>query len=147
MSRSLVALLGLSVLVSAAAWAATQETLSGDLIANRKRLMRLNGASVADLQAKLKAGAVEAIAVNAETIAVNALHIPLLFPASTLSGDTRAKPEIEQRRDEFRANAAKLQGAAEQLRDAARAKDGDRVRTVSQELTQACADCHTTFRR
>jgi len=35
---------------------------SGDIVADRKRLMKLNWASLADLQAKAKAGNIEAIA-------------------------------------------------------------------------------------
>lgn len=128
------------------AWAATQEIMPGDVIANRKRLMRLNGASMADIQAKMKAGNIEAAAVNAETIAINAAHIPALFPADSLSGQTRAKPDIEPRREEFRLNAMKLQTAAEKLRDAARAKDAEGARPLVQELSQACAACHTAFR-
>lgn len=49
---------------------------SRDLVADRQRLMKLNGASLRDLNAKLKAGNIEAAIVNAETIAINAQHIP-----------------------------------------------------------------------
>ena len=49
---------------------------SGDIVADRQRLMKLNGASWADAQAKFKAGQIDAIAVNAETMALNAQHIP-----------------------------------------------------------------------
>jgi cytochrome c556 len=132
--------------LAAGLWAATQDLVPGDVIANRKRLMRLNGASMADIQAKLKAGSIEAIAVNAETIAVMATHIPALFPADSLSGDTRAKPEIAQRKDEFQADAKKLQEAAEKLRDAVKGKDAAAVAPLVKELGQPCSTCHTAFR-
>ena len=58
---------------------------SGDVIADRQRLMKLNGASAKDLNDKLKAGNIEAMAVNAETIAINAQHIPSLFPKGSVT--------------------------------------------------------------
>ena len=100
---------------------------SGDVFADRIRLMRLNGASLQDLQAKAKADNIEAIAVNAETIALNAMHIPLLFPPGSIPEKSRAKPEIWQRWAEFEAAARSLQANAEKLRDAARAKNAAAV--------------------
>ncbi len=54
-----------SVLVLAiVAIAAAQGMKSSDPVADRQRLMKLIGASWADIQAKVKAGNVEAVAVN-----------------------------------------------------------------------------------
>ncbi len=117
---------------------------SGDLLADRIRLMRLNNASLQDLQAKAKADAVEAIAVNAETIALNAMHIPLLFPPGSIPEKSRAKPEIWQRWAEFEAAAKNLQAQAEQLRDAARAKNAAAAQEMVKTFPkQACGACHT----
>ncbi len=58
---------------------------SGDIVADRQRIMRLNGGSWGDVQAKMKAGNFEAVAVNAETMALNAEHIPMLFPKGSLT--------------------------------------------------------------
>jgi hypothetical protein len=44
------------------------------------RLVYDRDGSGADAQAKFKAGNIEGIAVNAETMALNAEHIPMLFP-------------------------------------------------------------------
>src|SRR5437867_8602936 len=74
---------------------------SGDIVADRQRLMKLNGASWADAQAKLKAGNIEGIAVNAETMALNSEHIPMLFPQGSLTEKSKAKPEIWQKWPEF----------------------------------------------
>ena len=116
---------------------------SGDIVADRKRLMQLNGASLADLQAKAKAGNVEAMAVNAETIALNALHIPALFPLGSATGNTRARADIWQKRAEFEGAAKNLQTLAEKLRDAARAKDATAVETMVKNFgKQGCGGCH-----
>jgi len=116
---------------------------SGDIVADRKRLMQLNGASFGDLQAKAKAGNIEAIAVNAETIALNAMHIPTLFPPGSATGNSRARADIWQKRAEFENAARNLQALAEKLRDAARAKDATAVEaTVKTFGKQGCGGCH-----
>ena len=116
---------------------------SGDVVADRKRLMRLNGASLEDLQAKAKAGNIEAITVNAETIALNALHIPFLFPTGSASDKSRARPDIWQKPAEFENAAKNLQTLAEKLRDAARAKDAATVEAMVNDFgKQGCGKCH-----
>ncbi len=131
--------------------AATQPAVrigSGDIIADRQRLMKLNGASLQDITAKAKAGNFEAIAVNAETIALNAEHIPALFPAGSLSDKSYAKPEIWQKWTEFTADAKNLQSWAERLRDAAKSKDAASTQAILKDFgRQGCGTCHTPFRK
>ncbi len=129
--------------------AAAQSSMkSANPVADRQRLMKLIGASWADIQAKVKAGNVEAAAVNAETIAVSASHIGPLFPAGSLSDQSKAKPEIWQKWSEFEAAAKNAETLAEQLRDAARAKDQARVEAMVKEFgAKACGACHTPFRQ
>jgi cytochrome c556 len=139
-------LIGCAAILVIAGFAAAQgvgKVGSGDIVADRKRLMKLNGASVADLQAKAKAGNIEAIAVNAETIALNAMHIPTLFPPGSGTGDTRARADIWQKRSEFEGAARNLQTLAERLRDAARAKDAAAVEAIVKTFgKQGCGTCH-----
>lgn len=140
---SLAALL----VVGSAAAQATGKVGSGDVLADRQRLMKLNGASWADAQAKFKAGNIEAIAVNAETIAINATHIPALFPQGSLTEKSNAKPEIWQKWSEFEAAAKNLQTWAERLRDTARTKDAAATEAIVKDFgRQACGTCHTPFR-
>lgn len=147
MAHSIRMLVVLGCLLAPATLAA-QAFLPGDVIANRQRLMKLMGASWADIQAKARAGNVEAVAVNAETIAVTAPHIPALFPPGSAAPESKAKPEIWQRWDEFQGAARTLQAAAERLRDASRAKDAAEVETlVKAFVPQTCGACHTAFRR
>lgn len=141
---SLAALL----VVGSAAAQSAPKVGSGDIVADRQRLMKLNAASWQDVQAKLKAGNIEAIAVNAETIALNAMHIPALFPQGSLTDKSNAKPEIWQKRAEFDSNAKNLQALAEKLRDAARAKDATTVEVMAKDFgRQTCGACHTAFRK
>ena len=55
---------------------------SGDVVADRQQLMKLQGASMADITAKLRAGNTEAVAVNANQI-------------SARDFITRAKPKTD----------------------------------------------------
>jgi cytochrome c556 len=121
---------------------------SGDPVADRQRLMKLNGASARDMNDKLKAGQVEAMAVNAETIAINAQHIPSLFPQGSITDKSNAKPEIWQKFSEFEAVAKTLQAKAEEIRDAARAKDQPKVEALMKDFgRQTCGTCHSQFRK
>ena len=121
---------------------------SGDVVADRQRLMKLNAASWKDIQEKAKAGNIEAVAVNAETLALNAMHIPALFPEGSLSEKSKAKPEIWQDWETFVKDASTMQALAERLRDAATAKDAATVQNLVKDFgRQACGSCHTPFRQ
>lgn len=135
---------GLAALVVAGcATAPSAKVGSGDLVADRQRLMRLNGASMRDIVAKARAGDVEAIAVNAETLALNAMHIPSLFPPGSLTEKSNAKPEIWEKRAEFEAAAKNLQAQAEKLRDTARTKNVAATQEVLKDFGRVtCGGCH-----
>ncbi|MGH7319969.1 MAG: c-type cytochrome [Candidatus Rokuibacteriota bacterium] len=120
---------------------------SGDVVADRQRLMKLNGASWRDAQDKAKAGSIEAIAVNAETLAINGMHIPSLFPPGSRTDKSNAKPEIWDKWAEFEAAAKNLQTQAEKLRDTARTKDAQATEAIMKDFgRETCGKCHTPFR-
>jgi cytochrome c556 len=120
---------------------------TGDVVADRQRLMKLNGASWKDIQDKAKAGQIEAIAVNAETMALSAPHIPGLFPAGSLTQKSAAKPEIWQKWAEFEAAAKNFQVQAEKLRDTARSKNVEATQALLKDFGRnACGACHQPFR-
>src|SRR5436309_14573310 len=98
----------------------TAKIWTSDVVADRQRLMKLNGASWADAQAKLKAGNAEAVAVNAETMALIATQITALFPEGSLTEKSKAKPELWQKWPEFESAATNYAMQAEKLRDPAR---------------------------
>ena len=124
------------------------KTGSGDVVADRQRVMKLQGASWADIQAKAKAGNIEGIAVNAETLALTAQQIPALFPEGSLTEKSKAKPEVWQKWAEFQAAAKNLETQAEKLRDASRAKNEQLTQDLVKDFgRQACGTCHTPFRQ
>ena len=124
------------------------KTGSGDVVADRQRVMKLQGASWADIQAKAKAGNIEAIAVNAETLAMTAQQIPALFPEGSLTEKSKAKPEVWQKWAEFQAAAKNLETQAEKLRDASRAKNEQLTQDLVKDFgRQGCGTCHTPFRQ
>lgn len=140
-----------SLLIGVVAGCATQSGAkmgSGDVVADRQRLMKAVGANWADIQAKAKANNIEAIAVNAETLAISAQHIPSLFPAGSGTEKSKAKPEIWQKWSEFQAAAKNLETEAGKLRDASRAKNEALTQQLVKDFgRQSCGTCHTPFRQ
>ncbi|MGH7403415.1 MAG: c-type cytochrome, partial [Candidatus Rokuibacteriota bacterium] len=130
-SASVIVISGLALgLAAGCASKGMSKMGSGDVVADRQRLMKLNGASWADIQAKAKAGNIAAIAVNAETLALNAEHIPALFPEGSLTEKSKAKPEVWQKWAEFEKAAENMQAEAEKLRDAAKAKNAQLTQDI-----------------
>jgi len=124
------------------------KTGSGDVVADRQRLMKLQGASWADIQAKAKAGNVEGIAVNAETLAMTAQQIPGLFPEGSGTEKSKAKPDVWQKWPEFERAAKNLEVQSEKLRDAAKAKNEQLTQDIVKDFGRnACGTCHTPFRQ
>jgi cytochrome c556 len=120
---------------------------SGDFVADRQRLMKNVGANWADIQAKVKAGNAEGVAVNAEALSLHAQRIPSLFPEGSLTDKSKAKPDIWQKWPEFQGAAKNLEDRAMRLRDQAMAKDAAAVTaTVGAFGREACGACHTPFR-
>ena len=138
--------------IAAAAGCASETTVtkkagSGDVVADRQRLMKLNGGAWTEVQAKAKAGNMEGVAVSAETLALNAQQIPAMFPAGSMTDKSKAKPEVWQKFPEFEAAAKKMEVESEKLRDAARAKNEQLVQDIVKDYGRvACGTCHTPFR-
>lgn len=149
LSASVIVIGGLSLgLVAGCASKSMSRMGSGDVVADRQRLMKLQGASWADIQAKAKAGNIEAIAVNAETLALTAQRIPGLFPEGSLTDKSKAKPEVWQKWPEFEKDAKNLAVEAEKLRDAAKAKNEQLTQQIVKDFGRnACGTCHTPFRQ
>jgi cytochrome c556 len=141
--------LGLAVVV--AAGCASEKKMaksgSGDIVADRQRLMKLHGQIWADIQAKAKANNIEGIEVSAETLAINAQYIPAMFPEGSLTDKSKAKPEVWQKFPEFEAAAKKMETEAMKLRDASKAKNAQLTQDIVKDFGRnACGACHTPFR-
>jgi cytochrome c556 len=148
-SASMIVVGGLALgLAAGCASKGMSKTGSGDVVADRQRLMKLQGASWADIQAKAKAGNIEGIAVNAETLAMTAQQIPGLFPEGSGTEKSKAKPEIWQKWPEFERAAKNLEVQAEKLRDASKAKNEQLTQDLVKDFGRnACGTCHTPFRQ
>ena len=143
-------ILGSIVAVAAVGCATGSKTTTigtGDPVADRQRLMKNVGANWADIQAKVKAGAPDTVAVNAEALSLHAQRIPSLFPEGSLTDKSKAKPDIWQKWPEFEAAAKNLETQSEKLRDAARAKNEQLTQDIVKDFGRnACGTCHTPFR-
>lgn len=121
---------------------------SGDVVADRQRVMRLQGAQMTDIQNKVKAGNIEDIAGNAEVLAITSMQITSLFPEGSLTDKSNAKPEIWVRFGEFEATAKNMTIWSERLRDASKNKDQKAVADVLKDYGRVtCVSCHDTFRK
>jgi cytochrome c556 len=149
--RVTTAVLGVGLAVTAVAGCATGDQKSAgagrDVVAERQRLMKLNGALWKDVQDKAKAGNVEGIAVSAEAMALNSQRIVALFPKGSLTDKSKAKPEIWDKFGEFEASAKKMEAESVKLRDAAMAKNASATQDAMKDFGRnACGSCHTPFR-
>jgi cytochrome c556 len=151
-SKVCAGLVVLSLAAAVAAGCATETKKqakmgSGDVVADRQRLMKLHGALWTDIQNKAKANNIEGIEVSAEGLAVAAQFIPVLFPEGSLTDKSKAKPEVWQKWPEFEAAAKKLQTESEKLRDTAKAKNAQQTQDIVKDFGRnACGTCHTPFR-
>src|SRR5438132_12510629 len=100
---------------------------TGAPVDDRQRLMKNVGTNWADIQAKVKAGAPETVAVNAEALSLHAQRIPTLFPVGSLTDKSKAKPEIWQKWPEFEAAAKNDVIQAEKQIGRAAGRDGASV--------------------
>jgi len=148
-SASMIVVGGLTLgLAAGCASKGMSKTGSGDVVADRQRLMKLQGASWADIQAKAKAGNIEGIAVNAETLAMTSQQIPGLFPEGSGTEKSKAKPDVWQKWPEFERAAKNLEVQAEKLRDASKAKNEQLTQDLVKDFGRnACGTCHTPFRQ
>lgn len=138
-------------------WTALSQSDMGserDVIAERQELMKNTGGNFKDLKLKAKEGQFARISVNAQTISINARHIPMLFPKGSMGTPekkSRAKVEIWQNWDEFTAAAKKLQDSAMALTKLT--QDADKMAVTQAQVDEAmkglgesCKGCHKEFR-
>jgi cytochrome c556 len=146
MLRTTIAL-GVVVALTACATGAAKMS-SAEAIAARQQLMKEQGAAFQSIQAKAKAGQIQAIAPDAAKLVETAKRIPALFPEGSLDPNTsRAKPEIWQKWSEFEGNAKRLASQATNL--GATASTGNAQSTsaaVTTMFRESCDTCHKAFR-
>lgn len=123
---------------------------SENVIKYRQNVMRSIGGHTGAIAAVVK-GEVSFgghVAAHAESLAAMSETVIDLFPEGTLTGaETRAKPEIWQDWDDFRAKADDLQAAAGNLVQVVNG-GGDlaAIETAFGDVGKACGGCHRPYR-
>jgi cytochrome c556 len=138
--RTVLAIAALAIGVTTAA--------AQDVVAERKALMKQQGAQTAQ-GAKFMKGEEPFDLAKARNIfvvlATTAEKIPSLFPDSSKAGDHSSLPSVWEKKDEFNALAAKL--AAEAKAAQAAVKDEASFKATFAEVTKNCGGCHRPFRK
>lgn len=147
--RPLVALVALVAVLAVGCAASQSVTLpSPAAVEARQRLMKAMGANWADAQAKFKAGNIEGVAVNAENMSLMSGEILGLFPVGSLLSNSKAKPEVWDKWNEFSAAAKNAETMAAKLRDTAKTKDATATEALMKDFgPKVCGNCHTPFRQ
>jgi cytochrome c556 len=140
MIRTVLAVVAVAVGVTAA--------LAQDPIADRKAMMKKNGAQ-AKAGAAMARGKAPFDLAKAKAIFVvyaeSAEKLPTMFPPNTKTGgETTAAPAIWDKNAAFKAAAAKF--AADSKAAAASVKDLDTFKVSFAAVQKNCGACHETFR-
>jgi len=83
----------------------------------------------------------------ADTIVTLSATIPTLFPAGSVVGDSRAKPEIFAAGPRVQELAAGVQQAAATLAAAVKSGDKAALAAAAKAQDEACEACHRDFRK
>lgn len=136
------------IVLAAAALAIGTTTVFADAIADRKALMKQQGAQAGQGNKFMKgeepfdlAKAKHIFEVWAETAAKTSA----LFPDNSKTGDTAALPAIWEKKAEFDAAAAKL--GADAKAALASVKDEASFKATFPEVLKDCGGCHRPFRK
>lgn len=141
----LIVVAGLCVLGAGGAAASDDEAW----IKYRQKVMSSIGSDMGGIADILKNGLplIPNIEHHARSIAANALAIEPAFEHRVVAGATDAKPEIWQKREEWRADIEKLRRAADQLAAAAAGNDAAQIGPSVKALGKTCGGCHESFRK
>ena len=135
------------LVVLAAGIGMTAAIAQTDPIAERKALMKSNGASTRT-GTQMSRGEIPFNLAQAKEIFANyevvGKRFYTLFPENSKTGDTTASPKIWEDMAGFRAASEKL--AADAQKASAAVKDLDTFKAAFGEATKNCGACHQTYR-
>lgn len=117
-----------------------------EVIEKRQKLMKQQSAAAKAIKGAVEEKDYATIEAKAKEIMGTSEKIPDLFPKGSTKGKTKAKAEIWEKFDEFKQNPVKLNKAASELADAAKAKDDEAVKVKVKALGDVCGSCHKAFR-
>jgi len=138
-----------SILVGAALAAVASAAIAQtDVIAERKGIMRGNGAATRTGTQMIRGEVPFDLAKAKEVftgIAAGMDRFPNLFPENSKTGDTKASPRIWEDMPGFRAASAKIVQDAQAA--AAATTDKDTFQANFQRVTANCNSCHQAYRQ
>ncbi|WP_342361465.1 cytochrome c [Terrarubrum flagellatum] len=141
MIRKAVFILALAAVGATAAYAQ-------DVIAQRKDLMKANGAAAGTL-GRMASGAapfdLAAAQAALKKLQEDAKALPALFPAGSDKGETRALPAVFTEKDKFNAIFAKMDTDAGAALTAV--TDAATLKTEVPKVLANCGACHTPYRK
>jgi cytochrome c556 len=139
---------GAALLVAAGFGAATGAADdAAEMVKQRVELMKSQGPHLKPIADYLKGqGSADNLAADAQAVADNAKRVPSLFPPGSVTDKSRAKPEIWQNWDDFKAKAHALELAAEKLAEVAKTGDKAAIGPQLKAVGQACGACHDKYR-
>jgi len=145
MRKSVTAVALLTLAVGAGAWAQMKPE---DAIKYRQSAMFLVGQNFGPLAAMAQ-GKIpydkDAAIKHAEIVAfVSKLPLRGFQPGTDMGGDTKAKPEIWENMDDFKAKLEKMQQETAKLPETA--GDFNTLKTQVGETGKACKACHDKYR-
>jgi cytochrome c556 len=117
-----------------------------DVIEKRQKLMKNNGAAAKAIKGGMEQKDYATIETKAKDIGNNMDKVVDLFPKGSTSEKSRALPAIWEKWDEFSKNPAKVKKAANEVAEAAKAKDDAALPAKVKALGDACGGCHKNFR-
>ncbi|MFD2264044.1 c-type cytochrome [Lacibacterium aquatile] len=120
----------------------------GDVIAQRKELMKANRSSLGAIKKIVDDGSdPAAAAAHAKTLLDDGQKFITLFPKGSESGDTASKPEVWSDWAGFEAANKVFTDAAQKVADASAAKDPAALKAAFGAVAGSCANCHNKFRK
>jgi cytochrome c556 len=144
-----------AIAVATAIGFATIATLvqAADPIAERRELMKANGAAAKAINDILKNGGSAAdMTPHADKLVDDSMKLASLFPAGTDKpqgkdpGQTMAKPEIWSDPSGFAERLKAFQGEAAMFKTAVAGGDMAAIKAEFEKLGETCGNCHKTYR-
>jgi cytochrome c556 len=141
-----------SALLASGSGAALAQAKPEDVLTLRKSVMQVIRANFGPIAATAKGEAnldMAAIQLRANRFAViSSMSMEVWAPGTGMDKlkDSKAKPEIWTKMDDFKAKGQKMIAEAQKLSEAAKGGSMDAVKAQVGEVGKACKSCHDDFR-
>lgn len=147
--KRILASIALSALSAAPFTAHAQFAKIEDAVRYRQAVLRVMATHLGRVAAVAKGAQPYDKATVENDVAVIAMMAKLpwsAFPTGSDIPQSKAKPEIWQEQDKFKAASEKLQGEVAKLSTAAHAGDLAAIKIALGAVGQSCKSCHDSFR-